>query len=787
MIAADCEQQFCCAGCDAVWQVLHSCGLEEYYRLRDAYQETRPHAARVSGKSFDYLDDPEFVNRHSSGRTKGGVRIEFYLDGVHCVACAWLIEKVLMEKEGAAFAQLDLGKRVVEIIFDPSRVSLSKLARALDRLGYMPHPLAGESASEAARKESRRYAARLGVAAACAGNIMLLAVSLYAGEFSGIDSGYASLFRWISLGLAIPALTYSAWPFYRGAWAGLKHGRLHMDLPISLGIVAAFAVSLIATLLDRGEVYFDSVSMLIALLLAGRFLLMRAGQWASGSAESLLQLEAKTARRVVDNIDEEVSLSDINAGDTLRVLPGETVPVDGVVCGERAWVSQAHLTGEAKPILLDTGDTIYAGAKVMESPVLVLTTAVGETTRIHRLAEFMRESSHRRAPIVNIADRIAGYFTGIVILLAVITGVVWSFVDPSRALWNAAAMLIVTCPCALGLATPIALAMAMGRAARKGIFIKGADGVERLAGVNHVILDKTGTLTYGIPQLRSKCFVRGISEFEAANILSEVAALERQSGQVYSSAFQDITYSQSEISEFRSISGSGIEGRINNNFYRVGSKAFAVDGGALDSDLARFADSMAKAGHARCYVQRNDEIVAALGFEDSPHTEAAGSVRTLKHLGLELEILSGDSQASVGAIARELNIQHYRGDSTPEAKFDRVNELESSGVRVAMVGDGVNDSAALSRATVGISAANAADIAREAADVFISARGPQAISDALKLSRRSMKIVRLNIGIGIAYNIVGAALALMGMVSPLTAAVLMPVSSLTVLIIATKA
>ncbi|MFZ5433549.1 MAG: heavy metal translocating P-type ATPase, partial [Calditrichota bacterium] len=459
-IAKNAEHQFCCAGCEAVYQILHECNLEEYYRLRDAYGGDEKKPAKVSGKTYDYLDDPDYLKRLGEPRA-GGYLVRFYLDGVHCIACSWLVEKVLLERERVNYAHLDLGKSVVEIVFNPAEVKLSALAQALDHIGYTPHPILEQSESAARRRETRSLLARLGIAAASAGNIMLLAVSQYAGDVTGIEEGYSTLFRWVSLGLALPAVLYSAYPYYRGAWSGLRRGVLHMDLPISLGILVAFAISLSATLSNHGHVYYDSVSMLIFLLLSGRLVLQRAGRWAAEAGENLLAITPRTVRRIEDGQTREVLLTEIQAGDRLRVLPGETIPVDGVLENAEGWVAETHLTGEPGAVRRVTGDTVYSGSSVERSPLELTAIAVGETTRLSRLAEMMRNASARRAPIVGVMDRIAGYFVGAVLTLAVATIIIWLFIDPSRALWNAAALMVVACPCALGLATPVALAVAM--------------------------------------------------------------------------------------------------------------------------------------------------------------------------------------------------------------------------------------------------------------------------------------------------------------------------------------
>lgn len=795
LVKAHDSHQFCCAGCEAVWTVLNQCGLEEYYRLRETYQSQQPRPAKVSGKSFDYLDNPDFLSRYSQGNTQGGIRFTFYLEGVHCVACSWLVEKVLIEREGAAFASLNIGKAVVEIVFDPTRVKLSALASALDRLGYTPHVLGTESVTENVRKETRKLMARMGIAGACAGNIMLLAISSYFGEYSGMDSNVASLFRWISLGLALPAVTYSAWPFYKGAWSGLRHRALHMDLPISLGIIAAFAMSLTATILERGEVYFDSVSMLVFLLLAGRLVLNRAGRWAADSAENLLRLEAKTARKIEQGRPIVIPLSEVEVNDKLQVLPAETVPVDGIVIEGTGYIMQAHLTGESVPISVAPGDTIYAGSVVVIAPIVIMATQVGEATRLHQLAVLMSNAATRRAPLTALTDRIAGYFVAAVLLMTTITAAYWWFRDPSHALWNAAAMLVVTCPCALGLATPIALAVAMGRAARNGIFIRGADGIERLASIEHVILDKTGTLTAGELSLAEQHYVT-TDKVEQQEILLAVATIEAQSGHIFARAFAPyylahLTTAGSSAEQATSIEttpGKGVSGYIQGDRFAVGSELFMEQIDCIVPDsFEQYAQRATNSGHSICYVARDHQVVALFVLADKANKKSLTAIQELKQMGLTVELLSGDSPASTLHTAQTLDITTFRGGVSPEQKLERVQEILAQNKKVAMVGDGINDSAALSAATVGVSAAGAADIARNAADVFVSGRGPDAIAEAIRRARHALKIVKINIAIGIAYNIVGATLAITGHVSPLTAAILMPLSSLTVLWIASRA
>jgi Cu2+-exporting ATPase len=562
-----------------------------------------------------------------------------------------------------------------------------------------------------------------------------------------------------------------------------------MDLPISLGILAAFAMSAAATVLNRGEVYFDSVSALIALLLAGRLLLQRASRWAADASENLLSLSPRTARRIEGGGEREVLLTEIQIGDRLRVRPGETVPVDGWLASADGWIAEAHLSGEPGATYRARGDSLFAGSVVEQSPVEIAATAVGETTRLARLAEIMRNASVRRAPIVSLLDRVAAWFVAAVLTLAGATAAIWFFVDPSRALWNAAAVLVVACPCALGLATPVALAVAMGRAARRGVFIKGQDGVERLASSDHVILDKTGTLTEGSLSVIEQYFTDNATDSARVEILCAVAALEKQSGHVIATAFQDTFTEGVGLEDCRVLPGAGVEGRVNGQHLCAGSESFIAERVTeLPATLCVHAVDAERRGLTVVWVARDHQAQAVFALGDSLRDDAAVAVHEMRRMGLELELLSGDHERAVARVAEELQITDFRGRVSPEQKLSRVEELTAQGKRTAMVGDGVNDAAALGRAYVGISAAGAADVARDAADVFISSvREPSAIAEAFALSRRAMRVVRINLWIAASYNLIGAALAVTGHVSPLVAAVLMPLSSLTVLLIAARA
>ncbi len=768
---------FCCAGCESVYAILHESNLDGYYALRADLGNLITGPANVSGKEYRYFDEATFLAKFAEPRAEGRLSIRFYLEGVHCAACSWLVEKVLMERERAAYAHLDLGRSIVEIVFDPRVVTLSQLGRALDRVGYTPHPLHEDSIATARKKEGRSLLLRMGVAGAVAGNIMLLAVALYAGDFTGIDPDQASLFRWVSFGLSLPVVIYSAMPFYKGAIGGLRGGMLHMDLPISLGILAAFAVSVLATLQNRGDVYYDSMALLIFLLLVGRLLLSRATARAADASETLMEQAPRTVRREVDGRIEEIALAAADVGDSLVFLPGDVVTVDGVAL-QSGWVTEAHLTGESAPVMHSAGDRIFAGSQVVTMPLKMQATAVGAFTRLAQLSEMMRRAATERAPIVRLHDRIAGYFVASVLSLAAITALIWWQADPSRALWNVAALLVVTCPCALGLATPVALSVAMGRAAKYGIFIKSSDALERAARVQHAILDKTGTLTSGRMELLQTVYAPELSRSEQEHVLTITAALERYSVHPIAAALQEVSTTTLAVEDVH-VETQGISGLVGKSRVAIGSRRWIRES---EIPLPTWASEV----DANVFVARDGLVVAAFQVADPISPEADEAVKALHSLGIHVELLSGDRQGEVERVARALSLEQARGEATPEDKLTRVSELELLGVATAMFGDGVNDAAALSRATVGVSAAEAADVARSAADVFVSRRGPRAFAELVLVSRNTLFTIKRNVVIALSYNLIGAGLAMAGLVSPLLAAILMPISSVTVLTLAVR-
>jgi len=782
LVDPETELQFCCSGCRVAWEVIHEHGLDSYYDIKHRI-DAPEQAAHRSGKSFSEFDDPTFQELYCHHLPSGLATIELYLEGVHCAACVWLVEKLTVVVDGVAEVRLDLGRSLAHVTWDAQTTPLSEVARFLDSIGYTPHPFRGVEARDMARHEERALIIRIAVAGAVAGNVMLIAFALYGGHFHGITGQFEQLFRWLSLGLSLPSVLWCAAVFYRGAWGALKTRTLHMDLPIAIGILAGFIQGALNTIRGSGEIYFDSVTVLIFFLLVGRFVQRRQQRAAASSTELLFSLTPSTARLVESGGIREVPLEALRAGEVVEVRTGDSIPADGVVIEGSSTLDRSLLTGESLPESVAAGDPAHAGTVNLSGRLLVEVRATGEDTRIGRLMRLVEEGAQRRAPVVLLADRISGWFVAIVLALAALTLLIWLRLDPANAVEHAVALLIVSCPCALGLATPLAVSAAIGRAARRGILIKGGDALENLARPGRMILDKTGTLTEGrlaVVRWWGNESVRGL-----------VAAVEEHSAHPVARALSEafVGGEKAVASEVHEITGAGIRGVCDGHRVLVASPGHAVgELGALPAEAAAAVSDFAGEGMSPVVVAVDDRVVAVAGIGDPLRSDTAESLDAIRRRGWQVEILSGDHPAVVKSVLRGVGFEPAagRGAASPEDKLEVVREAAEQGP-VAMVGDGVNDAAALAAATVGIGVHGGAEAALAAADVYLGRPGLAPVVELLNGSRRTLGVIRRNLVLSLTYNVVAVSFAITGHMSPLLAAVLMPLSSMTVVLSSYKA
>jgi Cu2+-exporting ATPase len=760
--------RFCCLGCSSVFAAIHGAGLGAFYASREGVEGPR---ARPAGRRFAELDDPS-ASADFETHPDGSLSTELRLEGVHCAACVWLVENLPRVVAGVREARLDFGRQSAWVHWEPTRVSLSAIGAGLDRLGYTPHA----PGVKISTTPDRSLLMRLGVAGAIAGNVMLMALALYSAGASGMEREYVEFFRWGSLILSLPAIFYCAAIFYRGAAAALLTRRANMDLPIALGISAGFASGAFNTFRGRGEIYFDTITTLIFLLLVGRWLGQRQQRRAAAAADFAQALAPSTARMLDAGALREVPAASVVIGTLVEVRPGERVPVDGRVESGVSALDVRLLTGESNAVEARPGDRVYAGTENLGATLLLRTESAGAATRVGQLLRAMERAQRERAPIVRVADRIAGHFVVAVLGLSGLTLALWWHLDPALAVDHAVALLVVTCPCALGMATPLAVSVALTRAARRGILVKNGEVLEALAEPSDLFFDKSGTLTAGRPLLL---------DFDGSPELAErVSAAEEGCDHPLSRAFR-CAYPASPTlvaSEVARSTGAGLCARVAGHELLVGTPALLRAAGIdVPQSFLERVDAVAAAGATPVLVAEDGQVAALASFGDALRADAAPSLAALAALGGSIEVLSGDHPRVVERVCRELPVSRFRGGVSPEQKLAEVKARIESGHRVIMVGDGVNDAAAMSAASVGFAVHGGAEASLLAAGVFATEPGVAPVLEAILGARRTLSAIKRGLAFSLAYNAIGVALAMSGILSPLVAAVMMPLSSLTVL------
>ena len=777
------EVLFCCSGCEYVYQIIHGLGLERFYNLRE---ERGMSPASPVLSPFVHFDGPEFEELYIKNADNGKRKLTFVVSGMYCAACVWLIESLPQVLEGVLGARVNFGNSRVSIVFDPSLATVPQIAQALDSLGYTPRPVLHNSVENEKRFSDRMFLARLAIAGVSAGNVMMIAVSLYQGFFSGIEEKYSLFFQWISLFVAAPAVFFSAAPFYRAALAGLRLRKLHIDLPISLGIVVGFFASVFNTVRGYGHVYYDSICMLIFLLLVGRWFQRKSITQAFESTDLIYSLLPSLARKKSEKGIVEVFSGSLVAGDEVIVEEDELIAADGVVLEGSSPVDCSILTGESRPQTVSPGACVYAGSKNLGDSLAMRVTEGSQKSRLGSLLDFVEANGSKKSNLVRISDQVSQYFVFVIIFLSAGTAAyAWSLGGFALSLERTLALLVISCPCALGLSAPLAYAAALRKAAHLGIFIRGEDVLERLAQVRRVYLDKTGTLTRGEMHV-GKCAVFGEGEW-----CGVVSMLEEGSKHPIGKAlklFVDKNFA-SDFSNFISsndihqVHGKGVWAVDQSGvIWRLGSWSWIrnfVEGNL--SSLHCLYDRLIDDGLSPVVLIRDAELYVVFGVGDVLRDGSKLALEQIEKIGACAYLISGDVPELVASFAKQLSFppERAQGGLSPEEKLSIVQQSESE-YCTAMVGDGVNDAAALKAAGVGIGIGGGADACVQVADVFLGKSPAENLSRIFLGAHRTQQIVKRNIAFSLVYNLLGISAAIAGLVNPLFAAILMPVSSVSV-------
>jgi Cu2+-exporting ATPase len=778
-VAGEDGSVFCCAGCRAVYEFIRGEGLQAFYLRRDWNPLDSVPAA--SPGEIDVSPYEELVRQAAEG-----LELDVYIDGIRCASCVWLVEKVLSRTDGVLRARVNYATHRARVRWNPEEVSLLEILRRIHATGYIPKPYTESEQVLARKAETRELLVRFGTAAFLSSQLMIYSIALYAGYFQGMEPGIRRLLQVIALGLTLPVIGYAGLPFLVSTLAGLKRFRFTMDSLIVTGAGSAFLYSLYQ-MARGGEVYFDTAAMIVTLVLLGRYLESRARGKASEALQRLAELAPKKAARLtVDASGNVIGRSAVDAGllrpgDCVEVRPGGKFPADGVVLRGESTADESFITGESRPVPKSSGSAVIGGSVNRSGSLVVRVTGTGKDTVLAGIVRAVEDAQAAKPAIQNLADRVVGIFVPAIFLLAAVTAAAWSAsgAGAERALMTGISVLVIACPCSLGLATPLAVLLFTGLASSRGVLIKGGDAVENTASVDHVILDKTGTLTTGSPALREALSLDpSLSGKEA---LRKAASVEIHSEHGLGEALVEAAGSATleTVSAFHATPGRGVSALLDGRKIAVGNLAFMRENGLAFEEGDPPASPLAGDGnHTLVFMGWEGKVRALFAFADGLREEAEETVRRLRKEGLAVTLVSGDHTPAVAAAAREAGITDFEAEAVPERKRELIAELQKRGRKIMMVGDGVNDAPALTEAAFGVAVGRGTDIAMESGDAVLMRNDLLLLPWILRVSRGALRIIRQNIFWAFFYNATAIPLAAAGFLHPIIAAGAMAASSL---------
>ena len=756
----------CCPGCKAVAELIRDTGMARYYALREAPD---PGTGRPPDEAAEWsvFDSDDMLNAFTEERD-GEREVTIYVGGMYCSACSWLIETTMSKQPGISAAEVNPITHRLRLQFRSEQAGLSRYLATLAKLGYQPQPLSPESTTRPEVAEQRTALKRLLVASLGMMQVMMFAVGLYAMDYQGIDAEMQHFLRLVSFFVATPVIFYSARPFFTSAWRGVVGRKPGMDLPVSIAIGSAYAASVFATF-TRGEaVWFDSVTMFVFFLTLGRFLEMRARHRSIDRSAALSSALPNTATRIEGEEQAVVPVSQLVSGDRLLVRPGESIPTDGTLLSGTTSVDEALLTGEPRPQPKSAGAELAAGSINLDGMIEMRVTQTGSDTTLGTISRLSERARYARPAFVTLADRVASY---IVVALLVVAGgvaVYWYLNDPDRAFVITLSVLVVTCPCALALATPAAFAAAGSRLSQLRLLVTNGNAIETLSRATTVMFDKTGTLTIGTPRITN--VVTSDSTWTEDHCRRIAAALEHVSTHPLARAFA-MSGKLPKVAHEKVAVGQGVSGEIDGREWRIGNAEFV--GTTMPGD-----DNTT----THVFLGVGDRVVARFDLDDMLRSDAIATLELLRRLGLKTTLVSGDNPVAVADVARRVGIDDMHAACRPEDKLLLIESAQRRGERVVMVGDGINDAPVLAGADASIAPAHGALLAQTSADIIMLGESLGPVATAVTMSRKTMRIVRQNLAWAIVYNALALPLAAAGFVPPWAAAIGMSASSLVVVL-----
>ncbi|MBI2752407.1 MAG: cadmium-translocating P-type ATPase [Betaproteobacteria bacterium] len=776
------ERQFCCAGCEAVARTIAAGGFAKYYETREPPRAggapALPAAGLPPAEIYDETQAQGYFVATVGAHRRSATLI---LDRIRCAACLWLNEQWLRRLPGLLRVDVNYATRRAQVEWDERATKLSRIIEAIRAIGYDAFPFDPQRQASLDQGERRTALWRLFVAGFGAMQVMMYAIPAYLDDGGSLSPDVAQLMRWASFALTLPVLVFSAQTFFAAAWRDLMHRRIGLDTPIAIGLGVGFAASGWATVTASGEVYFDSISMLVFLLLGARYAEMIARQRAARGLDRLARWMPCYARRLKGEMTERIPAHALAAGDRVIVPAGEQIPADGVVEQGASSADESLLTGESMPVAKSAGMPVVGGSVNIEQPLVLRVTKAGSDTVAAAIVRLVERAAAAKPRVVAGAEHLARWLTWVVLAVAAVAALWWSQLAPERALWVAVAILVVTCPCALALAAPIALTAAAARLLDRGVAMTRAGALEALARATDVVLDKTGTLTMGRLAL-----VRTVTlgRLDRHRCIALARALEESSAHPIARALcrdvadDDDAVTRISAGDVTNFPGHGIEANFAGRRVRIGSESFCRElagAGALPS-------SGADSSQTTVFLADEAGWLAAFMLEDEPRHGALSVVAALRQSGIELHLVSGDDPRLVESLARRFGIERFAGRAAPQDKFTYVERLQAEGRVVAMVGDGLNDAPVLARADVSFAMAGGSDVAQLQSDFVLLGERLRSIPEAVADARRTLRVIRQNFGWALAYNAIALPLAAAGWVGPWEAAIGMAASSFIVVL-----
>ncbi len=764
----DAERHFCCPGCEAVACSIIDNGLEDYYQYRTAPAEKSDLVPDKLANMHALYDAPELQSEFVSSN-QDIEEVQLTLEGINCPACGWLIERQLSQVDAVKQVGVNVSARRATIRWAKQALPLSKLLQKIEEIGYHARPFSPDQHERLYQQEHKSFLKKLGLSGLMTMQVMMLAFGLYFGVFGSLDEETKNFFHWVSFVLTTPVVFYSASVFIVSALNGLAARHLNMDLPISIAIVTTYLASAWATITEYGPVYFESICMFVFLLLIGRYFEHNGREKALEISNNASNMVPVMARLIEAEEEHEVPAKVLKPGQLHRVLTGEMFPVDGVVESGTTQADEAIITGESMPVAKSTGSKVLGGSLNVGNPVTVKTEHALKDSAIKQIVKLQELALSAKPDIALIADRFASYFVAAVLVIAASTFVYWHLHSPEDALWITTSVLIATCPCALGLATPSAFTCAMAKLNQLGFVVKRSDVLENINEIDVIALDKTGTLTVGQPSIATW---QNYSQWGDDHVLGIASALEKASEHPIAAAF--IKKSEFVAENHQVITGAGVEAEIDGITYRIGSHRFVAQWLGNSAPGAGFNNKhdvfLAKSNGS------STELLAGFNLQDDLKP---GVKALLASLDATPVILSGDNEAKVAHTAQQLGIKQYFAELSPDAKLAKLNEMQRD-YKVMMVGDGVNDAPVLAQADVSVAVNEASDFAQSSADIVMLNTQVNRLNDLFALSGRTVNKVRQNIAWAISYNLLVLPFAVTGLLAPWAAAIGMSLSSVIV-------